>query len=279
MFSSLFNPLGAFRQCSRLLRMPDARPGRMALVRARLSFCCRNPESGPARARLGPLALYAHTEGELAYLFGEVFVRREYYVDLRRPDPLIVDCGANIGFATLFFKLHYPAARILAFEPNPSCFKLLQRHIEENQLRDVTAIQSACGKDNGQVSFFVSRGFSPLSSIHGGRAENAEEIKVKLVKLSDHITEDVDLLKLDVEGAEWDVLADLVESGKLARVRRMAIEYHHRIGGAKSEMGSFLKILEDAGFNYDIEANLHEEQRFAGLFQDVMIYANRPGVK
>lgn len=189
---------------------------------------------------------------------------------------MIVDCGANIGFATLYFKLHHPGARITTFEPDPSCFGHLQRHIADNHLQDVTAVQAACGQSNGETSFFSSPGFSPAGSIHASRANGAQEIKVRLVRLSDYITGPVDLLKLDVEGAEQGVMHDLISTGKIASVRSMVIEYHHRIGGMKPELGPFLKGIEDAGFTYDIVAGLKPRARFTGAFQDVMIYASRP---
>ncbi len=277
--SFLLSPFRTLRDARRILRLPDAKPDNWALFKCWLATNSTRDERGPVGARLGPLTIHAHHGEELSYLFKEVFLRREYHVDLRRPDPVILDCGANIGFATLFFKLHYPAARITAFEPNPSCFEHLRRHIEENQLRDVTPVQAACGKSEGELSFFVSPGYSRVSSIHSGRSADSQEIKVRVVRLSSHVQGEVDLLKLDVEGSEWDVLADLVESGAIARIRRMIIEYHHRIGGAKAELGRFLQILEDAGFTYDIIADLQDAKPFNGLFQDVMVYASRAEVK
>ena len=137
-------------------------------------------------------------------------------------------------------------------------------------------MQAACGSSDGEVSFFSSPGFSPVGSIHASRANGAQEIKVRLVKLSDYITGAVDLLKLDVEGAEFDIMQDLVSTGKIAGIQRMIIEYHHRIGGAKPELNRFLKLIEDAGFTYDLSAHIDRQKRFTGSFQDVMIYASRP---
>jgi FkbM family methyltransferase len=234
------------------------------------------PREGPVTARLGTFTLHAHNRGELSFLFDEIFVKQEYAAPIVRHDPVILDCGANIGFATLYFKFRWPAARIISFEPHPGCFQLLQRHVQENALRDVTLVQAACGKSAGETSFFINHNFSPLSSVHGSRSKNAQEIKVKMVKLSDHITGDVDLLKLDVEGAEWDILEDLVTTGKLECIQRMVIEYHHRIGGAKAELSRFLKILEGSGFTYDLVAHVSPTQTFTGVFQDVMLYASRP---
>ncbi|MBI3877337.1 MAG: FkbM family methyltransferase [Verrucomicrobia bacterium] len=275
--SALLSPVRFLRDARRILRLKDAPPGAGALFKCWLSLQFA-PQDGPLSARLGPLTLHAHNREELSFLFEEVFVKQDYLVPLDRPDPVIVDCGANLGFATLYFKLSWPGARIMCFEPNPSCFQHLERHVTENGLKDVTLVQAACGKSAGEISFFVNPGFSPLSSIHGSRSAGAQEIKVKLVKLSDYITGDVDLFKLDVEGAEWDIMDDLIATGKIARIQRMAIEYHHRIGGAKPELSRFLKMIEDAGFTYDIEAFVSQRKKFTGAFQDMMILASRPEV-
>jgi FkbM family methyltransferase len=274
-----FDPLRFCRQAIRILRVREPRPSVASLLKCWLAIKFARKED-PLTVRLGSLLLSGPNQRELHYLFEEVFVREEYLVRLATNSaPVIVDCGANIGFAMLYFKLHYPGAHITSFEPNPSCFEHLQRHIVENQLRDVTAVQAACGLSNGEISFFCSPGFSPASSIHASRANGEQEIKVKLVKLSDYITGPVDLFKLDVEGAESGILQDLVSTGKIVNIQRMIIEYHHRIGGAKPELSHFLESIEDAGFTYDIAANINSRARFSDSFQDVMIYAIRRGVR
>jgi FkbM family methyltransferase len=233
------------------------------------------PRQGPVSVRLGSLTLYGHNRGELSFLFDEIFVKQEYAVPIARNDPVILDCGANIGFATLYFKLRWPAARVISFEPNPSCFQLLQRNVEENGLGGVTLVQAACGKSTGAISFFVNPSFSLRSSIDARRANGDQEIQSKLVRLSEHITGEVDLLKVDVEGSEWEIMEDLVTSGKLACIQRMVIEYHHRIGTTRAELSRFLRTLEDAGFTYDLVSHIPSAIRFTGCFQDVMLYASR----
>lgn len=271
------DPFRLLRHAARAMRVRKPLPSRAALLRSTLAICFAR-SGGPASVRLGPLRLFAPSRDELRHLFDEIFIHEEYLLPLG-PDagstPVILDCGANIGFATLYLKLHHPGARITSFEPNPACFALLQRHIAENRLAEVTALQAACGPGEGEISFFSSPGFSPTGSIHASRGGGAQEIKVRLVRLSDHITSPVDLLKLDIEGAEQGVLDDLVSSGKIASIRRMVIEYHHRIGGSAPALGTFLRQIEDAGFTYDIAAPLKPTARFSGTFQDVMIYASR----
>lgn len=231
--------------------------------------------SSPPEARLGPLRLFAGSHNDLAFGFIEMFVREEYGVSLPTATPTIIDCGANTGIAMLYFKARYPGAKIVCFEPNPVGCDLIERHIRENKLRDVTLIRAACGAASGEASFYVNARDSILSSFDRERANADVEIKVPVVRLSDSITGPVDLLKIDVEGAEWDILEDLVATGKMPLIKSMIVEYHHQIAGRAAELSCFLKMIDEAGFRYELKSEVTKNQRFKGGFQDVMIYASR----
>ena len=230
--------------------------------------------SRPA-VRLGPLRIVAGSHNDLAFGFIELFVKEEYDVALPTTTPLIVDCGANIGLAMVYFKVRYPGARVICFEPNPASCELIDEHIRENNLRDVTVQRAACGAAPGEASFFINSTDSILSSFDRERAQAEVEIKVPVVRLSESIRGPVDLLKMDVEGAEWAILGDLSESGKLPLIKAMIIEYHHQISGRPAALSRFLRMIEDAGFRYELNCEIGKRHRFEGGFQDVMIYASR----
>jgi hypothetical protein len=98
---------------------------------------------------------------------------------------------------------------------------------------------------------------------------------VTQVRLSDYVTEEVDLLKLDVEGSEWEVLDDLMEAGKMRSIRRLVIEYHHLMDAPVPRLGDFLKRLEGSGFSYNVVASRASAQYFHPRWQAVMLYAWR----
>jgi hypothetical protein len=98
---------------------------------------------------------------------------------------------------------------------------------------------------------------------------------VKAGRLSNYIDGPIDLLKLDVEGAEFDVMSDLKGSGKLSQIKRMIIEYHHKIDGRPSCMSKFLALLEDEGFDYQISGRCDPVTK-QNVFQDILIGAYRP---
>lgn len=208
----------------------------------------------------------------------EVLVKGEYFFRAENETPFILDCGANIGIATLFFKRLYPKARIQAFEADPTTSEILRTNIERNHLQDVTVNNLLLSDHDGMEKFYVSKDTpsSLMMSASASRlAGNGREISVKAGRLSDFIDGPVDLLKLDVEGSEHAVISELVSSGKIARVRRMVVEYHHRIGNERPRLSGFLALLETAGFDYDIESRIDRTAKEGG-FHDMLIIAHRP---
>ena len=166
----------------------------------------------------------------LHFLFREIFVRSEYWFDSSSDQPLIFDCGANIGMATLFFKWLYPRSVIHCFEPDRPTFEMLRRNVQANHLTDVHPHNVALSDVVGAVEFFVSasRNGSLLMSLDPQRT-TAADYKSTIVdgtKLSAFVNgTPVDLVKLDIEGAEGVVLRDLVESGVIRKVKQFVVEY------------------------------------------------------
>ena len=76
-----------------------------------------------------------------------LYLRRHYPFRPVRARPLVIDCGANIGVATLYFKTVAPEARVIAFEPEPTAYELLRENVERNRLTDVACTGGACGRD------------------------------------------------------------------------------------------------------------------------------------
>ena len=95
---------------------------------------------------------------------------------------------------------------------------------------------------------------------------------IEAVLLSDYIVEPVDLLKLDIEGAERRVLEELVKRGKLHMIRELIVEYHHHITCEDDELSRVLRMLESHGFGYQVQADFALPHRKTS-FQDVLIYA------
>lgn len=211
--------------------------------------------------------------GSLVHLFREIFVSRVYDVPLDTPTPTIIDCGSNIGMSILFFKDLYPAARVIGFEPHPVVHRTLTRNIERNALNNVVVHQIALGDRRGTLDFFI-KADDPGALDMGLFADHdaASAIAVESDVLSRHIDGEVDLLKLDIEGAEEQVLVELAREDKLRFIRHIVCEYHHHIDVHQDRLSRTLATLEQAGFGYQIAAHLGRPPA-TQAYQDVIIYA------
>ena len=211
--------------------------------------------------------------GSLASHFASKFIGLEYWFDTDVQRPFIIDCGANIGIAVLFFKTLYPDAEILAFEPDSHAFDILGANVRANGLADVAIHQAAVGAVAGTTQLYANpaaRGSGAASILPGMPVAEV----VPVVQVSTSIDRPVDFLKIDVEGAEMDVLRELAAAGSLALVREMVIEYHHHAFGNDDTMSHLLALLEEAGFGYFVSLPLPRPFQ-PGAFQDIMVHAYR----
>ncbi len=235
---------------------------------------------GPVEQRVMGLRVAGFNTPMLKFFFREIFVHGDYDFRPCREDPLILDCGANVGMATLYFTWRYPKAEVHAFEPDPETFALLQRNIDANGLKHAHAHALAVSDTNGSIDFYrdaSNPGYPMMSTVRDRMPK--ERTTVACVALSSFLEEklpgrEVDLVKLDIEGAEQAVLTDLAASGALARVRELVIEYHHHMGADRSRLGPFLDVLEAAGFSYQLRAEA-VPLTARNAFQDVLLYCYR----
>ena len=96
------------------------------------------------------------SEEALAILIDEVFVQSPYIFQTSKSNPLIIDCGANIGMSIIFFKHFYPDSQIIAFEPDPPTFDVLQMNVAANQLSRVQLLNMAVQGVEGRIPLFDS---------------------------------------------------------------------------------------------------------------------------
>jgi len=182
----------------------------------------------------------------------EIFIAGNYDTMIEKPDPWIVDCGGNIGLATIRFKQLFPKGRLLVFEADASIAGVLKGNVDKLNLADVEVVPSAAWITKGTISF-VREGTDSgkISGDEEGR-EGAESV-VSCERLADWIDRPVDLLKLDVEGAEFAILDDLLNTGKMDQVQRIICECHF-YGKEWEAMGTLMSRLARAGFQMGIQS-------------------------
>jgi FkbM family methyltransferase len=205
--------------------------------------------------------------------FEEMFVEQQYTFEAGTQAPRILDCGSNVGFSILFFKLLYPGARITGFEPAPDAIAVLRENIAG--LADVTVEQKALSGEPGELEFYAFPG--EVASMRSGTLPQAGTERVAVVEatpLSPYVDGPIDLLKLDVEGRELEVLSELAATGKLELIRRMVVEVHHSPEFTDQSVPGILALLERHGFDYRVRAPL-ELGRWRTSGQDFWLYVTR----
>ncbi|HJZ77580.1 MAG TPA: FkbM family methyltransferase [Vicinamibacterales bacterium] len=214
---------------------------------------CRMAERTPRYTRgeiaLGPYTLQYSDLLSLCPQWDDIFVRGSLAFTTSEAAPRILDCGANLGLASLFFKRSYPAARITAFEADPSIAALLDRNLRVNGAADVEVVQAAVWTENGVVTFHADGADCGTLAAHA-LEPHEHSLRVPAVRLADRLArEPIDLLKLDIEGAELSVLADCETA--LGNVRAMLLEVHE-FDPAERRSPDVLRLLERCGFSYAV---------------------------
>ena len=116
---------------------------------------------------------------------------------LCRPGMTVFDVGANVGYYTLLFaKAVGPSGRVFAFEPGPGNFAFLRRHIELNQIGNVSLVEAAASHQTGETRFECAQSMGHISK--------AGKTTVRTVRLDEFPT--TDLIKMDIEGGEIDAI-------------------------------------------------------------------------
>ncbi len=191
---------------------------------------------------IGPIAVLYKRPYELLKTYNEIFVCEIYRFESSNPNPVIIDCGANIGISSLYFKTVYPNATLIAFEPDESLADIFQKNMAQNSISNYTLHRAAVWTENGTISF-DNKG-SEASSID---VTGNSSFKVPTVKLASILSEQthIDLLKIDIEGAEYPVVQDI--ANELHKVRHLFIEYHG-LATETHKLETILRIVSNAGF-------------------------------
>jgi FkbM family methyltransferase len=217
-------------------RMPDAT---WALARAREAIW-RRPGSV---VRFGRYTIRIADGPTFFQQYRDIFLRGVYRFAAARPDPVIIDGGSNIGVSVLFFKSAYPSAQIVAFEPEPRIYRLLEENVSRNRLERVTLVNAGLGSASGRSAFIQSESDSARFG------ESGETVLARMERLSAFISKPVDFLKLNIEGQEFDVLSELEESGALALIRELVLDYHDWVDH-RQRLAVVLDLLARNGFRY-----------------------------
>lgn len=182
------------------------------------------------------------------------------------PTDTVLDVGGNIGLFMLWAAPQVPRGRVVSVEPAPRAFACLEMNVARNNLANVTALHAAAGARDGMLELVTYPGLESLTHAADVPPPSigkilqgtgwARRIRAPLVPLArimdDQKLAQVDYLKLDCEGGEFEILRGLPDA-YWPRIARIAIEFHD--AGPQRRHGELVSILKARGYDVKVEAS------------------------
>ncbi len=220
-----------------------------------LSLCRKygdKPRYTNTAVKFGKYQLVVPDTMSFLWQFKEIFADHSYKFNSDITNPVIVDCGANIGMSLLYYKQLFPAAEITAFEASPAVAQILRKNLADNHITDINVIEKAVWTDDDGI-WLANEAADSSSMFLGG-----QKVLVPSMKLATFLKSKpkIHFLKMDIEGAETEVLKDC--RFDLKHVENIFVEFHSYIDHYQS-LGSVLQILEENGFRYLIDTEQHRK--------------------
>jgi len=198
----------------------------------------QSPTSSLARLRWSGRDVFYRSGTADPFVLYQILFRRgkkaEYYVPPALRPKIIFDIGSNIGASIIYFHRQFPAAKIFGFEPHPDSFRVLQKNVAH--LPGVTVFNYGLGATHQRIAVSadeVNFGAFNTRGHFKDRGFPAAPVECEIRRLDDILRElditQIDLIKIDCEGAEADVFSTLPDE-ILNRCHWIVGEFHDHTG-------------------------------------------------
>ncbi|MCK8489019.1 FkbM family methyltransferase [Paenibacillus sp. MBLB2552] len=169
--------------------------------------------------------LYVRMNTSDPAVFRQIFERKDYAFGLPITPKLIIDGGANVGYGSVFFANMYPAAQVIAIEPEKSNFEVLSYNVAP--YKQIKTVQSGLWHTDTYLKVMdvgLDKWGAMVEEVETAGPETIQAVTIgSLLKNSDF--DEIDILKLDIEGAEREVFSLGYEEW-LDKVNVLIIELH-----------------------------------------------------
>jgi FkbM family methyltransferase len=180
----------------------------------------------------------------------EIFITKIYdkFFKVKEGD-VVVDIGGNLGLFS-YYSLCKGAKQVYCFEPSPQCYDCI---IKNFNLFNLIVEEAAVGAKDGKLIFNINPESSINSSMFASD-ENSQTITCKSINLNNYIKtnniEKIDYLKIDCEGAEYEIIESLDKQYLTNNIDKICLEYHLNKNG---EINTILNKLKKCGFTINFE--------------------------
>lgn len=179
----------------------------------------------------------------------EIYIDEIYNTISDLKPSVIFDLGSNIGFSCLYFHFKYPDSKIFCFEPDPDNYRILLSNTKN--INGIVTKNIAVSSENKYIDFYQNINSGVSSSIKFINGKNQNKIRIQSQTLDAILNEYnlklIDILKIDVEGAEYDILSG---TDILKNVKMILGELHPIINNISID--KFIKIFNEYGFKISL---------------------------
>jgi FkbM family methyltransferase len=177
------------------------------------------------------------------YTFNQIFIKLEYRFGVNFSPRFIIDCGANTGMASVYFKMTYPEAYIVAVEPEKSNYEMLVKNTQGRA--DIDCLRYGIWNKNAILKVEDEHNIGNWGFVCREVAEE-DDSTVKALSISEIMRRydktEIDILKIDIEGCELELFSSDYENW-LPRTKVIMIELHDwvRKGCSKSFFSAIIR--------------------------------------
>jgi FkbM family methyltransferase len=213
------------------------------------------------------LAFINEDVGRIIWLTG-IFEPDEtrYFQREIRPTDICLDVGGNVGYMAMLFAATATQGQVHVFEPIEVNAALVRANASLNQFPHVIVNNMAVGANSGTVEFSISQDTAYSSMRATGRSPEVRAIEVPIITLDDYTTQhginQIDILKVDVEGAEELVLrgAERLLSNPQRRPRIVLLElFDTNLAPFQSSVERCISIMTGYGYKPNVTSNHNDE--------------------
>ena len=201
----------------------------------------------PYKILLGKNIIHCLYNKNLGFLLKEIFADEVYAVNENATITSVLDIGANIGLSVAYFKTKFPSAKIQCYEPDENSFELLQKNVAENKWENVKCYKEAVSDKDG---FLYAASVDEMASVNSQFTTNSsdEKNKVPSKDIAVILQQYFDVIKMDIEGAEWEVFKRIIEDKLITKANHWFVEFHE-IENNKEQFKEILNCFEKNGYN------------------------------